>query len=132
MKKQANQHSDIKPINVLIIEDDEASVYLLSKVVKPFSIKILTSKTGTEAIEICRNHPYIDLILMDIKLPGIDGYETTQQIRSFNKDVIIIAQTAYGLIGDREKSLAAGCDDYISKPSKSKDILQLIKNYFAK
>lgn len=129
MKQQTENKLNIKPIKVLIIEDDEASVYFLSSIIEPFCEQILITQTGTEAIEICRKNLDLDLILMDIKLPGIDGYETTRKIRSFNKNIIIIAQTAYGLLGDREKSLKAGCNDYIAKPTKSKALLELIKKY---
>lgn len=81
-----------------------------------FSKEILKAKSGIEAIEIIRNNPDINFILMDIKLPGIDGYETVRQIRQFNQIVIIIAQTAYAQIGDKEKALAAGCNYYLTKP----------------
>ncbi|MBI9037633.1 MAG: response regulator, partial [Bacteroidales bacterium] len=84
-------------------------------------------KTGEEAVEICRNNPDIDLILMDIKMAKMDGYEATRQIRKFNKDVVIIAQTAHALSGHREKALEAGCNDYISKPIKKEVLLSKIK-----
>jgi CheY-like chemotaxis protein len=67
---------------------------------------------------------------MDIKMPIMDGYEATRQIRQFNKDVVIIAQSAYALIGDREKAMAAGCNDYISKPIKKGELMKLIQKYF--
>jgi CheY-like chemotaxis protein len=67
---------------------------------------------------------------MDVKMPGINGYEATHQIRQFNKDVIIIAQTAYGLSADREKAMASGCNDYISKPISKEELLGKIKKYF--
>jgi CheY-like chemotaxis protein len=69
---------------------------------------------------------------MDVELPEMDGYEATHQIRQFNKDLIIIAQTAFGLTGDKERALEAGCDDYISKPIHSKILFELIKKYFNK
>jgi len=69
---------------------------------------------------------------MDIRMPEMDGYEATRQIRKFNKDVIIIAQTAYALAGDREKAIAAGCDDYITKPIKADELKQIIKKYLNK
>jgi CheY-like chemotaxis protein len=69
---------------------------------------------------------------MDIKLPSIDGYEATRQIRKSNKDVIIIAQTAYALEGDNEKAIAAGCDDYIAKPIKADELEQMIIKYLNK
>jgi CheY-like chemotaxis protein len=71
---------------------------------------------GLEAIQACRSYPDIDLILMDIKMPYMDGYEATRIIREFNKDVIIIAQTAFVLPGDIQKTIDAGCNDYIAKP----------------
>ena len=73
-----------------------------------------------------------DLVLMDIKMPDMDGYEATKQIRGFNKAVIIIAQTAHALSGDREKAIEAGYNDYISKPILKGKLLALIQKYFNK
>lgn len=88
--------------------------------------------SGEKAVEVCRDNPDIDLVLMDIKMPGIDGYEATRQIRKFNKEVIIIAQTAFGLTGEYEKAIAAGCNEYISKPLKMVLLMNLIQIYFNK
>jgi CheY-like chemotaxis protein len=93
---------------------------------------ILKAGTGVEAVEVCRNNPDIDLILMDIRMPDMDGYEATRQIRQFNKDVVIIAQTAHGLMGDREKAIEAGCNDYLSKPVNRDKLLSLIQKYLKK
>ena len=71
-------------------------------------------------------------VLMDIRMREMDGYEATRKIREFNKDVIIIAQTAHALEGDREKSLEAGCDDYISKPIYKNELLEKIEKHFSK
>ncbi len=120
----------IKNLKILIVEDDEASEILISAYLSAFSNEIIIAKTGPEAVDICRNNTDIDLILMDIQLPIMNGYETTQQIREFNKDVVIIAQTAYGLSGDRERALDAGCNDYISKPIKNVKLRGLIQKYF--
>lgn len=103
---------------ILIAEDDESSKKLISISVRKFADEILCARTGTEAVEICRRNPDIDLILMDIQMPEMNGYEATRQIRKFYKSVVIIAQTAYALSGDREKALEAGCNDYIAKPLK--------------
>ena len=73
-----------------------------------------------------------DLILMDIQMPVINGYEATRQIREFNYEAVIIAQTAFAQSGDREKSIIAGCNDYISKPINKAELLALIHRYFNK
>ena len=119
-------------LKILIAEDDETSEILISTVVKEFSREVLKARTGNEAVEICRKNPDIDLILMDIQMPEMNGYNATKQIRQFNKDVLIIAQTAFGLSGDREKSIEAGCNDYISKPINKDELLALVKGYIKK
>jgi signal transduction histidine kinase len=117
-------------LKILIVEDDEISGMLISINVSKLSDNILKAKTGFEAVEACRNNPDLDLILMDIQMPDLNGYEATRQIRQFNKEVVIIAQTAFGLLGDREKALEYGCDDYISKPINKTELITLIKKYF--
>jgi len=120
----------VSKLKILIVEDDRTSELLLSTMLSSVSTELITAKTGKEAIEMCRFHPDIDLIIMDIKMPEMDGYETTLQIREFNKEVIIIAQTAYALDGEREKALKSGCNDYISKPIKKTTLLELIIKCF--
>lgn len=119
-----------KKMKVMIVDDNEASEYLLKSTLKKITENILVAKTGVEAVEMCYNNTDIDLILMDIQLPGINGYEVVRRIREFNNVVKIIAQTAYALDGDREKALEAGCDDYIAKPIKISDLVQKINNIF--
>ncbi len=123
-------HSKIVRLKILIAEDDEVSELFLSMLAKEFSKEILKAQTGLEAIDICRNNPDLDLILMDIQMPVMGGYEATRKIREFNKKVVIIAQTAYGLSGDREKSIAAGCNDYITKPINTAELSSKIQKYF--
>ncbi len=119
----------VKNLKILIAEDDEVTEMLINKVASAFGKEIINVRKGTDAIEACRNHPDIDLILMDIKMPGVDGYEATRQIREFNKEVIIIAQTAFALSGDKEKSIEAGCNEYISKPISLAALGELIGRY---
>jgi len=121
---------NVRKLKILIAEDDEVSEMLIAINITEFGKEILKAGTGSEAVESCRQNPDIDFILMDIQMPGLNGYEATQQIREFNKTVVIIAQTAYGLSGDREKSIAAGCNDYISKPINKNELLALIYKYF--
>lgn len=119
-----------KNLRILIAEDDEGSELLITIAIREFGKEIIKARTGFEAVEACKNNPDIDLILMDIKMPGMDGHEATRQIREFNNKVVIIAQTAYGLAGDYEKAIAAGCNDYIAKPIRKDLLLGLLKKYF--
>ncbi len=114
-------------LKIIIVEDDETSDLLLNIMLSEIGKEILHAKSGLEAIELCRNNPDTDLILMDIKMPVMDGHEATRQIRQFNKDVIIIAQTAHGLSGDKENAIVAGCNAYISKPIRKVELLSLIQ-----
>jgi CheY-like chemotaxis protein len=117
-------------LNILIVEDDEISEILLEEELRKTGNKIQKARSGIEAVEISRNNPDIDLILMDIRMPGMDGYEATRQIRQFNNKVVVIAQTAHGLVGDRERAINAGCNDYITKPIKTTKLHSLIETYF--
>ena len=114
-------------LKMLVAEDDKASEMLITIMVEEYCSEILKAKTGKEAVEICRKNPDINIILMDIQMPDMNGYEATREIRKFNQDVIIIAQTAFGLTGDREKTIEAGCNDYITKPIIREKLLALIR-----
>ncbi|MDO9256111.1 MAG: PAS domain S-box protein [Bacteroidales bacterium] len=124
-----NPSDQARKLNILIAEDEETSDLLISIALAKISRESYHAKTGLEAIEACHVHPDIDLILMDIQMPLMDGYEATRQIRLFNKDVIIIAQTAYTYSNDREKALEAGCNDYISKPISQKELMEVIRKH---
>jgi len=117
---------------ILIVEDEKSANDYLSAVLKKISNEILYADNGSKAVELCRNHPDIDLILMDIKMPVMDGYEAIRKIREFNKEVIIIAQTANALSGDKKKAFEAGCNDYITKPTKKETLLIMINHHLKK
>jgi CheY-like chemotaxis protein len=101
---------------ILIVEDDVSSRLYLNKILEKTGASLLSACDGKEAIEAAKANPDIDIILLDIQLPVIDGYGVAKIIREFRSDVIIIAQTAYSLLGDRERIIASGFDDYIVKP----------------
>jgi len=124
--KEDNDHKKFK---ILVVEDDEPSRDLISIMIGKFAKEIIEVSSGLEAVEVCRKDADIDLVLMDIQMPGINGYEATKQIREFNKEVVILAQTAYALAGDREKAIDVGCNDYISKPINMQELDDLIKLY---
>ncbi|MFA5418633.1 MAG: PAS domain S-box protein [Bacteroidales bacterium] len=118
-----------KKLKILVAEDDSISEQFFRAVLANIARELIIVKTGAEAVAACRENEDIDLVLMDIKMPVMDGYEASRQIRCFNKKIIIFAQTAYALVGDREKALANGCNDYISKPVDIHLLLKLIEKY---
>ncbi len=135
-KQPANQeygqdtNTPSRKLKVLIAEDEENSDTYLSVVLRNISKEILHAVNGKEAVTLCRENPDIDLVLMDIKMPLMDGYEATRKIREFNKEVVIMAQTAYAFPEEMKKALAAGCDDYIVKPVNQNELLDKIKRFF--
>ena len=126
--RSSSHHKSNKKWTILIVEDDEVTVSYLQIILANYSEKMYYATTGMEAIEKLKTHPDINLILMDIKLPSMDGYEATRRIRKFNKKVKIIAQTAYAFADDQEKAIQAGCDDYIAKPLAIDDLLAKLNN----
>lgn len=128
---QPDTKAKIRRLKTLIVDDDEMSALFLEEVIKAHSVEVLKASTGFEAVRICSENPDLDLILMDIRMPDMDGYEATKKIREFNKEVVIISQTAHGLVGDRQKSMDAGCDDYISKPIDRDQLLAMMEKHFA-
>ncbi len=122
--------NNMNNLKILIAEDDDISQMLLDIALKDISRLTIKVNNGLEAIEMCKQHTDIDLILMDINMPIYNGYDATKKIREFNKEVIIIAQTAFGLQGDREKSLVAGCNDYMSKPIDINKINTILAKHF--
>ena len=116
-------------LTVLIVEDDTVSELYLRAILRSLNCKVLSATNGYEAIAQVRQNPDIDIVLMDLKMPEMDGYKATTEIRKTNKDIIIIAQTAYALSGDREKALAVGCNWYITKPINQTILIELLQKY---
>ncbi len=118
-----------KKIKILIAEDDFTSFKYLSIALKNEKLILLHAETGVQAVEIVKNTPDIDLILMDIRMPVMNGFEATIQIKKIRPDLPIIAQTAYAFSEERDKILAIGCDDYLSKPINKDLLMNLIEKY---
>ncbi len=114
---------------ILIVEDDEINLEYLEAIFRSTMVNLLISNSGEEAIEMIKESNHISLILMDVRLPGINGLETTKEIKQINPELPIIAQTAYAMVEDKEKSLKAGCDDYISKPINRKELMEKIDGF---
>ncbi len=125
-----NQVKKARNIKTLIVEDDKISKILISKAAKFFSTEILEASNGIEAVEIFKNNPDIDLILMDIQMPIMNGYEATKKIRELDEKVIIIAQTAFTFPKDRNMALDAGCNEHLPKPIFKEKLEELVQKFF--
>lgn len=119
-----------KDLTVLVVEDDEVSYQYLTKLLTNLASEILWAKDGAEAVAMVKSKTQIDVILMDMLMPKMNGFDATKRIREFNKDVIIIAQTALALAGEKEEILASGCNDYISKPVFLARLKEVLSRYF--
>lgn len=117
---------------ILIAEDDESNVLLLRKALEKTHAEIIHAENGKEAIKLFRTNPDIDIILMDIRMPVMDGIEATTQIKQIDKNVPIVVQTAFTMSSEKEKSFKAGCDDYISKPINIKELFATVCKHIEK
>ncbi|MEO6131438.1 MAG: HAMP domain-containing protein [Saprospiraceae bacterium] len=120
--------------NILVVDDDIRNLFALTTVFERYNINVITAESGKEAINILNDNPRIDMVLMDIMMPEMDGYETTQKIRREHKNSLlpIIAVTAKAMKGDRQKCIDAGASDYITKPLKIDQLLSLMRVWFYK
>lgn len=117
---------------VLIVEDIELNYLYLKELLKPTGAMILRAENGKIAVDLCTNNPNIDIVLMDLLMPVMNGYEATRQIKAQCPKLPIIAQTAYAMADDRRKALEAGCDDFIAKPIGKEELLIKSENLFKK
>jgi CheY-like chemotaxis protein len=115
--------------NILIAEDVESNFLYLKAVLSKLNANIFWAKNGVEAVEICNDENAIDLIFMDLQMPEMNGYEATQILKKRYPNMPIVAQTAFAMSDDREKALDSGCDDYLAKPIKSKDLLSVVEKF---
>jgi len=114
---------------VLVAEDEDTNFVYLQTALAKTNIKILRAKNGREAVDLVRVNPYIDIILMDIKMPEMNGLEATRSIKSFRKDIPIIAQTAFAMDEDKRNCEAIGCDDFLSKPIRYKILIEALSKF---
>lgn len=119
---------------VLVVDDDVRNLFALTTSFERYHINTITAESGQEAMDILNENDKIDIVLMDIMMPEMDGYETTQKIRREHKNTTlpIIAVTAKAMKGDREKCIEAGASDYITKPVKMDQLLSLMRVWLYK
>jgi two-component system cell cycle response regulator DivK len=131
MNSDKNSKSE-KAVNgkkILLAEDDKLSYTYLSTILQDEGFSVIGAIDGNEAVKMAKEITDLALILMDIKMPGKNGLEATAEIRTFNSEIPVIAQTAFALSGDKEKIIASGCTDYIAKPVNRKDLIALVNKY---
>lgn len=114
---------------ILITEDQESNFLLLEVLLGIWGVNTIRACNAQEAVDICNENNKIDLVLMDIRLPDFSGLEATRLIKKVHPDLPIIAQTAYAIIGDREKALDAGCNEYITKPIRREKLFELLERF---
>ncbi len=124
----AHQNPDWRDKTILIAEDEEFNLIYLEELLSLTRVKILHAVNGKEAVELCRSHPEINLVLMDIKMPVMNGIEALQAIHVFRPDLPIVANTAYAMSGDQEKLIQSGFSGYIAKPFAKNDLLNKISS----
>ena len=120
--------------SILIVDDDIRNIFAMTSLLERYKINVVTAETGKAGIEALQKSGNIDLVLMDIMLPEMDGYDTMRAIRqlySFNK-LPIVALTAKAMKGDREKCIDAGASDYIAKPVETEELLALLRNWLVR
>jgi CheY-like chemotaxis protein len=120
---------DINDLTLLVAEDDEASFHLIKEMMEDTDVKLIRAENGKEAIEKTENNQLIDLVLMDIKMPVLDGYQATKLIKKQFPNLPIIAQTAFASKKDKQKALKEGCDDYIAKPIREDELIAILLKY---
>lgn len=115
--------------NVLIAEDVESNFLYLKAVLSKLNANVFWAKNGLEVIDICDKVESMDLVFMDLQMPEMNGYEATKILKKKYPNLPVVAQTAFAMSDDREKALNAGCDDYLAKPIKSKDLLYIAEKF---
>jgi len=113
---------------ILVVEDVDVNKIFFDAALRRTNVKILWAKNGQEAIDMFKDN-HIDLVLMDLQIPILDGYAATREIKKINADVPVIAQTAHVMSGEREKCLEAGCNDYLTKPIRLQILFDTLSKY---
>lgn len=126
--KIVNQKEMKRPV-ILIAEDEMYNMFYFKEVFRNYNVELLDARDGIEALRILKTRPDITLVLLDLKMPGMGGYEVLRQAKPNYPSMIFIAQTAYAMFDDRNKCLNAGFDDYISKPVSQEDLLKTINKH---
>jgi CheY-like chemotaxis protein len=128
-KKLGLLNEVLKDKKIMVVDDDVRNIFSITKALEAYSVKVLSATDGKEALEQLEKNPEIDLILMDMMMPEMDGYEATAEIRKIQKfrNLPVIAVTAKAMSGDRERCISAGASDYVTKPVDIDQLLSLLR-----
>ena len=125
-------NNKFKHLTILIVEDDEDSYFLITILFRNLKPILIHSRNGEEAVEMCKTNRDIDIVLMDLNLPLLNGFEATRKIRQFRPELPIIAQTAYTMGDEMNECFEAGCNDYITKPINKNELFHKLDKYVNK
>ena len=132
MDAASRDNKQVRPgYKILVAEDEESNFRYIEKLLKKAGFELLRANNGLEAVEYVEFDNSINLILMDIKMPVMNGVEATREIKKMKPDIPIIATTAFAIPGDREVFLNAGCDNYIPKPIRAGELIDMILSHIA-
>jgi PAS domain S-box-containing protein len=120
---------DLNGALILVAEDDSSNYLFIESFLKQVNARVIWARDGLQAVELFRNHKSIKMVLMDIRMPNMNGIEAAREIRRINTETPLIALTAYAFTNDREKSLEAGCNEYLSKPVKLDTLIETLNKY---
>lgn len=129
--RKSISYGPMDKLTILVAEDDEMNYLYIKEIFRGTGADIIHAVNGKEAVEICKQNNKLNLVLIDIKMPVMNGYEAIKQIREFRSDIPIIAQTAFALSNEMLKAFNAGSNDYISKPFKKDQLLTLVAKYMS-
>lgn len=128
-ENKSTEEYDWSRCTILIAEDEDTNFIYLETALVCTDVSLIRAKNGKEAVEHAKLNPNIDLVLMDIKMPVMNGLEATRSIKTFRKDLVIIAQTAFAMEEDRRNCTAVGCDDFLAKPIRYNVLLNTLAKY---
>ena len=114
---------------ILVAEDDEINFLFINILLRSDTIRILHARDGKEAIDLCRKNPHISAALIDLKMPFVDGFEASRQIKVIDSSIPVLAITAYTTVEDKQRAIEAGCDEFITKPVNKEQLMEKLAKY---
>lgn len=128
-EQQCEAAPDLKGKTLLVVEDVVSNYQLVQAYLGKSGAEIIHVDNGLDAVDTVKSHRHIDLIIMDIRLPKLNGLVATREIRKTNPRIPIIAQTAFAMQSDREMCLSAGCDEFIAKPFRRQELMRILARF---